>query len=84
MSTITVDEIERDLAAFLSRMESGEMLLVVKGTRAVAEIKPVPIPAPVPIPVPLRPYGLAAGQFVVPADFDAPLPDDLLEEFERE
>lgn len=82
MSTITVDEIERDLPGFLSRMESGEMLLVVKGTRAVAEIKPVPVPAA--SPAPLRPYGLAAGLFVTPDDFDAPLPDDILEEFERE
>ena len=24
----------------------------------------------------LRPYGLAAGEFVVPKDFDAPLPDE--------
>lgn len=30
----------------------------------------------------LRPYGLAAGQFVVPDDFDAPLPEEILAEFE--
>jgi hypothetical protein len=30
----------------------------------------------------LRPYGLCAGQFVVPDDFDAPLPDDILAAFE--
>lgn len=29
----------------------------------------------------LRPYGLAAGEFVVPKDFDAPLPDEILREF---
>jgi hypothetical protein len=29
-----------------------------------------------------RPYGLAAGQFVVPDDFDAPLPEEILREFE--
>ena len=28
-----------------------------------------------------RPFGLAKGLFVVPDDFDAPLPDDILEEF---
>ena len=30
----------------------------------------------------LRPYGLAAGQFAVPDDFDAPLPDEVLKDFE--
>lgn len=28
-----------------------------------------------------RPIGLAKGQFEVPADFDAPLPDDVLDDF---
>lgn len=28
-----------------------------------------------------RPFGLAAGEFVVPDDFDDPLPDEVLEEF---
>ena len=30
----------------------------------------------------LRPFGLCAGEFIVPDDFDAPLPDDILAEFE--
>ncbi|WP_395090748.1 DUF2281 domain-containing protein [Armatimonas sp.] len=29
-----------------------------------------------------RPIGLAEGQFVVPADFNDPLPDELLDAFE--
>jgi len=29
-----------------------------------------------------RPSGLAKGDFVVPDDFDDPLPEDILEEFE--
>jgi hypothetical protein len=29
----------------------------------------------------LRPYGLAAGEFTVPDDFDEPLPDDILADF---
>lgn len=29
-----------------------------------------------------RPHGLAQGQFVVPADFNAPLPEGTLREFE--
>jgi len=29
----------------------------------------------------LRPFGLCAGEFVVPDDFDAPLPEDMLNAF---
>jgi hypothetical protein len=32
----------------------------------------------------LRPFGLAAGEFVVPDDFDAPLPEKVLAAFESE
>lgn len=32
----------------------------------------------------LRPFGLCAGEFVVPDDFDAPLPDEILKTFEGE
>jgi two-component sensor histidine kinase len=30
----------------------------------------------------LRPFGLCVGEFVVPEDFDAPLPEDILNAFE--
>jgi hypothetical protein len=31
----------------------------------------------------LRPYGLSSGDFVVPEDFDAPLPEEILADFEN-
>jgi hypothetical protein len=30
----------------------------------------------------LRPFGLCAGEFITPQDFDAPLPEDILNAFE--
>ena len=30
----------------------------------------------------LRPFGLCAGEFIVPEDFDAPLPEEILNAFE--
>lgn len=30
-----------------------------------------------------RPFGLSKGEFVVPEDFDAPLPEEFLASFER-
>jgi antitoxin (DNA-binding transcriptional repressor) of toxin-antitoxin stability system len=79
MSTISVQEIQRDPLAFLHRVEAGEALLVVRGDRPVAEVKPVLAPARQP-----RPFGLCAGQFTVPPEFDEPLPRDILEDFEGE
>jgi antitoxin (DNA-binding transcriptional repressor) of toxin-antitoxin stability system len=77
MSTISVQEIERDPLAFLRRVEQGESFLVVRGELPLAEVRPVPTPATGP-----RPFGLCAGQFTVPADFDRPLPEEVLQEFE--
>jgi len=64
-------------SSYLHRVAAGETLIVVEANKPVAEIKPV-----VQAPLTLRPYGLCAGRFVVPDDFDAPLPDDLLDAFE--
>jgi antitoxin (DNA-binding transcriptional repressor) of toxin-antitoxin stability system len=77
MSTISVQNIQRDLLAFLRRVEAGESFLVVRGDHPLAEVRPVAARALQP-----RPFGLCAGQFTVPADFDRPLPEDVLREFE--
>ena len=68
MTTITVHEIQRDPLGYLRRVEEGETLLVVRDDRPVAEIKPVPSQCLLP-----RPFGLCAGEFTVPGDFDGPL-----------
>lgn len=80
MSTITVDEMERAGMSWLQRVAAGETLLVMQAGEPVAEIKPVA--AAVAESGQLRPYGLCEGEFVVPDDFDDPLPDDLLDAFE--
>lgn len=77
MSTISVEEIHRDPVGFVKRMEEGEALLVVRGQRALAEVRPIS-----PSSLEPRPYGLAAGQFRLPDDFDQPLPENILAEFE--
>jgi antitoxin (DNA-binding transcriptional repressor) of toxin-antitoxin stability system len=77
MSSISVQEIQRDPLAFLRRVEAGEAFVVLRGEQALAEVRPVAAANGQP-----RPYGLCAGQFTVPADFDQPLLDDVLKQFE--
>jgi hypothetical protein len=36
-----------------------------------------------PIAKDIRPFGLSKGEFVVPEDFDAPLPEEVLADFEN-
>jgi antitoxin (DNA-binding transcriptional repressor) of toxin-antitoxin stability system len=77
MTRVSVEEIQQDVSAFLQRVEAGEMLLIVRAGQPIAEIKPVVAP-----PQALRPFGLCAGEFTVPEDFDAPLPEDIINTFE--
>jgi len=44
---------------------------------------PAPVPSEADMPKRgMRPYGLAQGEFVVPDDFDDPLPEEILRDFE--
>jgi len=78
MSTITVQEIQTDPAGFLRRVEAGELLVVVRNDRQLAEIRPIELCSP----AEMRPFGLAQGQFIVPDEFDDPLHEHILAEFE--
>lgn len=77
MSTITEAEMTADPQSFFRLLQAGQPVRVIKDGVVVAEVRPVPPPRTEP-----RPIGLAKGQFVVPDDFDAPLPDDILDAFE--
>jgi antitoxin (DNA-binding transcriptional repressor) of toxin-antitoxin stability system len=77
MSSITVQDIQRDPLAFLRLIEAGEAFVVVRDECALAEVRPLATAAAQP-----RPFGLCAGRFTVPPDFDRPLPEKILTEFE--
>ena len=69
MITICIEDIQRDLPSYLRRVEAGETVIVLRADQPVAEIRPIASGAKT-----LRPFGLCAGEFTVPDDFDAPLP----------
>lgn len=77
MFQVSVEEIQRDLTAYLQRVEAGETMVFVRAGQPVAEMKPA-----TPSTKRLRPFGLCAEEFTAPEDFDAPLPEDILNAFE--
>ena len=67
---VTIEEVKRDPEGVLHRVMEGETLVVLEQDRPVAEIRPIEaVRRP-------RPFGLAAGTFVVPDDFDDPLREE--------
>ena len=77
MTSISFQDIQSDPGAFLRRIEAGESLLVVRNQQAVAEVKPIMSSSNG-----QRPFGLCAGQFSLPPDFDDPLPAEIQQAFE--
>jgi antitoxin (DNA-binding transcriptional repressor) of toxin-antitoxin stability system len=76
MSEVSVEEIKRDINSFLHRIEEDPLVIVKEG-KPLAEVRPLPSSSKG-----LRPYGLCAGEFIVPDDFDSPLPDNVVQLFE--
>jgi antitoxin (DNA-binding transcriptional repressor) of toxin-antitoxin stability system len=76
MLNVTIDEMQRDPLKYLRQVEAGETLVIVRADKAIAELRPIASSQQ------LRPFGLCAGEFTVPDDFDDPLPEDLLSAFE--
>lgn len=81
MITVSVDDIKRDLIGYLRRVQAGETLVIMQADKPLAEIKPIS-EKPELDAKQLRPFALCEGEFVVPDDFDAPLPEELLSRFE--
>ena len=77
IAQVSIDEVAQDVLTYLQRVEAGETLVIVKAGQPVAEIRPIDTNAP-----PRRPFGLCAGEFTVPDDFDAPLPESITQAFE--
>ena len=74
---VSLEEMKRDPETVLHRVLEGETLVLMEEDRPVAEIRPIDhVRKP-------RPFGLAVGTFVVPDDFDDPLPEEVLRDFEQ-
>ncbi len=74
--SVGVHEAKTHLSRLLEDVASGEEVVITRRGRAVAQLVRASHP-------PARRLGLDRGRFTVPEDFDAPLPDDLLDAFGR-
>jgi prevent-host-death family protein len=74
---VNVHEAKTHLSRLLEQAMAGEGVVIMKSGRRLARLVPVES-APV-----RRQLGTAKGDFVVPEDFDAPLPEGVLREFEK-
>jgi len=76
MAMVNVHEAKTHFSKLLSRVATGEEIIIAKAGKPVARLVPLVQEWP------KRTPGSAHGKIWVAPDFDAPLPDDILSAFE--
>ncbi|MPZ88032.1 MAG: type II toxin-antitoxin system prevent-host-death family antitoxin [Nitriliruptorales bacterium] len=74
MTSVGVHEAKTHLSQLLRRVAEGEEIVITRGGRPIVRLVPAD-------PGTARQLGRDRGLFVVPDDFDAPLPDELLDAY---
>jgi prevent-host-death family protein len=74
--SVGVHEAKTHLSRLLDDVQAGEEVVITRRGEEVAALVPRRGGA-------ARRFGIDRGRYVVPVDFDAPLPDDVLEAFGR-
>ncbi|MBW4572766.1 MAG: type II toxin-antitoxin system Phd/YefM family antitoxin [Tolypothrix carrinoi HA7290-LM1] len=77
MQRVTVEEFRQEPLQYLNQVEAGETFVIVQADKPIAELKPITSTEKK-----MRPFGLCAGEFTVPDDFDSSLPEGILNAFE--
>jgi antitoxin (DNA-binding transcriptional repressor) of toxin-antitoxin stability system len=77
MIRLNISEVKTHLSKYLTKLRNGYTILLCKRNVPIAEIRPIKSENRGP-----RPIGLDKGRFVVPKNFNDPLPDWLLDLFE--
>lgn len=72
---VNIHEAKTHFSKLLRRVAAGEEVVISRAGKPIARIVPIAERS-------RRHFGMDRGRFEVPADFDAPLPDDVLGSFE--
>ena len=75
MTTLNIHAAKTQFSRLIEEVEGGEEVIIAKAGKPVARLVPIDKRAK-------RKLGLLAGWLIVPDDFDAPLPDEVLAAFE--
>jgi len=78
MRTVNIHAAKTQLSRLVEAAAAGEEIIIARAGKPVARLVPLAAPAS----SKRRVLGRLAGQISVPEDFDAPLPDDVLDAFE--
>ena len=73
--TVNIHEAKTHLSKLLERVEHGSEVVIARAGRPIARLVPYARPGK-------RVLGQDAGRVYIAPDFDAPLPDDILRDFE--
>ncbi|MCX4027249.1 type II toxin-antitoxin system Phd/YefM family antitoxin [Endozoicomonas sp. SM1973] len=77
MDVISMHQAKSSLSQLVARAEQGETILIGAYGKAQAKIVPTNFESK-----PKKKIGILAGKLHIPEDFDEPLEDDVLAEFE--
>jgi prevent-host-death family protein len=77
MRRVNIHEAKTHLSRLVDEVRDGQEIVIAKAGKPVARL--VPFRAP----VRRRKLGALAGRFSVPDDFDAPLPPEVLADFDH-
>lgn len=76
MTTINIHQAKTHLSRLLAEVARGEEVIISRAGMPIARLVPYAAATP-------RTLGRDRGLFEVPGEFDAPLPRDVIESFER-
>ena len=76
MQVINIHAAKTQLSRLVDEVAAGAEIIIARAGKPVAKLVPLTPKQP------KRKLGLLAGRLTVPADFDAPLPEDVLRDFE--
>ncbi|NPV53381.1 MAG: type II toxin-antitoxin system Phd/YefM family antitoxin [Firmicutes bacterium] len=74
---VNVHEAKTQLSMLLARVKNGEEIIIAKAGKPIARLTPVMEPPARRVP------GKAKGMVTLSPDFDEPLPESILEAFEK-
>lgn len=76
MRIVNIHAAKTQLSRLVDAAASGEEIIIARSGKPIARLGPLAGPRP------RRRLGILAGKLVPPEDFDAPLPEEVLDAFE--